>query len=44
VASEQGYHVVQWRSNGMRYAAVSDVNTEELKAFVDLVRQRAGTP
>jgi anti-sigma factor RsiW len=44
MASEQGYHVVQWRRNGMRFAAVSDVNAEELKVFVDLVRQHAGTP
>jgi anti-sigma factor RsiW len=44
LASEQGYHVVQWRRNGLRFAAVSDVNTEELKAFVDLVRQHAGAP
>jgi anti-sigma factor RsiW len=44
VASEQGYHVVQWRRSGMRFAAVSDVNTEELKVFADLVRERATTP
>lgn len=39
-ASEQGYHVVQWRHAGMHFAAVSDVNAEELKGFVELVRQR----
>jgi anti-sigma factor RsiW len=44
MASEQGYHVAQWRRNGMRFAAVSDVNTEELKAFADLVRQHASAP
>jgi len=44
MASEQGYHVAQWRGNGMRFAAVSDVNTEELKAFADLVRQHVGAP
>jgi anti-sigma factor RsiW len=44
VASEQGYHVVQWRHDNMRYAAVSDVNAEELKSFVGMVRQPAAAP
>jgi anti-sigma factor RsiW len=43
-ASEQGYHVMQWRNAGMRFAAVSDVNAEELSGFVDLVRQHASAP
>jgi anti-sigma factor RsiW len=44
MTSEQGYHVVQWRRNGMRFAAVSDVNSEELNVFADLVRQHSGAP
>jgi anti-sigma factor RsiW len=39
-ASEQGYHVMQWREGGMRYAAVSDVNSEELRVFVDELKKR----
>jgi anti-sigma factor RsiW len=37
--SEQGYHVLQWRRAGMRFAAVSDVNEDELKTFVEAYRQ-----
>ena len=40
IASEQGYHVMQWRHGAMHYAAVSDVNAGELKGFVDMVRQQ----
>jgi anti-sigma factor RsiW len=43
-ASEQGYHVVQWRKDDMRFAAVSDVNIEELKVFAGLVHRNTGTP
>jgi anti-sigma factor RsiW len=39
-ASEQGYHVMQWREAGMRYAAVSDVNSDELRVFVDELKKR----
>lgn len=37
-ASVQGYNLVQWRFSGMRFAAVSDLNTAELDDFVDLLR------
>jgi anti-sigma factor RsiW len=40
-ASEQGYHVVQWRNAGMHFAAVSDLNVEELGGFADMLRQHA---
>src|SRR5580658_2993971 len=42
--SEQGYHVQQWRQAGMRFAAVSDLNTTELNDLVDLVRQHTTAP
>jgi anti-sigma factor RsiW len=40
-ASAQGYHVVQWRNAGMHFAAVSDLNAEELGGFADMLRQHA---
>jgi anti-sigma factor RsiW len=40
-ASEQGYHVVQWRNAGMHFAAVSDLNADELGSFADMLRQHA---
>jgi anti-sigma factor RsiW len=41
--SEQGYHVLQWRHAGMRYAAVSDVSADELKAFAENVQRQTGS-
>jgi anti-sigma factor RsiW len=38
-ASEQGYDVIQWRHDGMRFAAVSDINPDELRAFADILEQ-----
>ena len=35
-----GYHFVRWAENGLSYAAVSDLNTAELRAFADLIRTR----
>jgi anti-sigma factor RsiW len=38
-ASErQGYNVMRWSDDGMTYAAVSDVNRNELRAFCELLR------
>jgi anti-sigma factor RsiW len=31
--SEQGYQISQWRRDGMRFAAVSDLTADELKSF-----------
>ena len=39
--SRQGYHLLHWSSGGMTYWAVSDLNPADLKAFGDLVQQRA---
>ncbi len=35
--SLNGYQVLQWRRNGMREVAVSDLNMEEMKQFVELL-------
>ena len=35
----QGYHMVFWRSSGMYFCAVSDLNTAELQQFVDLLQK-----
>jgi anti-sigma factor RsiW len=35
-----GYHFVRWAENGLSYAAVSDLNAAELRAFADLIRTR----
>lgn len=34
-SASKGYNVVRWSEGGMTYWAVSDVNAEDLKAFVD---------
>jgi anti-sigma factor RsiW len=39
--SRQGYHVLHWSSGGMIYWAVSDLNASDLRAFGDLVQNRA---
>ncbi len=33
-----GYHLIRWQRNGMSYWTVSDLNSAELRAFVDLIR------
>jgi anti-sigma factor RsiW len=33
--AEQGYRVIQWRHDDMRFAAVSDIGPAELRAFTD---------
>jgi len=35
----RGYGVVTWAQDGLRFAAVSDVDTPELERFTALVRQ-----
>ncbi|MBS0324569.1 MAG: anti-sigma factor [Proteobacteria bacterium] len=38
-SSRQGYNVMRWASGGMTYAAVSDLNDQELGVFATLLRQ-----
>jgi anti-sigma factor RsiW len=40
VTELDGYHVVQWRKDGLDYWAVSDLNTGELRQFADLIGTR----
>ncbi len=35
-----GYHVLRWRNAEMSYGAVSDLNTDEMRRFVQLLRER----
>ncbi|HUL45389.1 MAG TPA: anti-sigma factor [Bacteroidota bacterium] len=37
--SRSGYHLLSWSGNGMRYCAVSDLNTDELGEFVRMIRE-----
>lgn len=34
-SSRQGYNIVTWRTGGMAFWAISDVNADDLKAFVE---------
>ena len=34
-----GYHLIHWTQSGMTFWAVSDLNTEELQAFIQLLRK-----
>ena len=38
-AQVRGYGVATWAENGLRFAAVSDVDTKDLERFTELVRQ-----
>ena len=42
VESRQGYNQIHWTQGGMTYWAVSDVNVDELQAFVRLVQHQSG--
>jgi anti-sigma factor RsiW len=37
-ATRQGFHIVQWTKSGMTFCAVSDLNEDELQAFVVLIQ------
>jgi anti-sigma factor RsiW len=44
-ASVQGFNLVHWSANGLRFSAISDLNRAELETFAKLVRERsAPTP
>jgi len=36
--ADRGYQSISWTESGMRFCAVSDLNADELMAFVQLVR------
>ena len=38
-ATRQGYHLLRWNQGGMIYWAVSDLNEEEMREFVRLLRR-----
>jgi anti-sigma factor RsiW len=39
VLERQGYHLIRWTDNGRMVWVVSDLNTEELRAFAELLRR-----
>jgi anti-sigma factor RsiW len=41
--TDRGYHAISWTEPGVRFCAVSDLNTEELGTFVGLVRKGGAT-
>ena len=42
VESHQGYNELHWTQSGMTYWAVSDLNVDELQAFVQLIQHQSG--
>ncbi|MYN15983.1 anti-sigma factor [Rugamonas sp. FT107W] len=36
----QGFHLLRWSQDGMRYSAVSDINPQDLAQFAALLRQK----
>lgn len=41
LSSVNGYHLFQWRQGAMEFWAASDLETAELRAFVELIQQGA---
>lgn len=39
ISHDNGYNIIQWSHSGMEFWAVSDLNTSELQAFVELVQK-----
>jgi len=39
VTAQQGYNVIAWKTGGMEYSAVSDLNRQELSELVSLLRK-----
>jgi anti-sigma factor RsiW len=42
IEARQGYNQIHWTQAGMTYWAVSDLNVDELQAFVQLVQHQSG--
>jgi anti-sigma factor RsiW len=42
IEEHQGYNQIHWTQAGMTYWAVSDLNVDELQAFVQLVQHQSG--
>lgn len=40
VTTHQGYHLFHWAQHGMVWWAVSDLNEEEMRGFVEMLRRR----
>lgn len=40
-SARQGYNVIRWSKGGMAYWAVSDLNVDELRQFVQLLQQQS---
>jgi anti-sigma factor RsiW len=40
--TRQGYNLIHWTQGGMTYWAVSDLNVDELHAFVQLIQHQSG--
>ena len=38
--SEKGYNMIDWNKSGMTYWAISDLNGQELREFVNLIRDQ----
>lgn len=38
--TRQGFHLLRWSQDGMRYSAVSDINPQDLARFAALLRQK----
>jgi anti-sigma factor RsiW len=36
---QKGYNLVRWRAAGLNFWAISDLNSKELKEFVQLLRK-----
>ena len=43
VSATHGYNVIRWSQGGMAYSAVSDLNLDELRHFVQLLQEQSQT-
>jgi len=37
--AQQGFNLIEWTQDGMYYCAISDLNQQELREFVELMRK-----
>lgn len=42
VEVEDGFSLIEWKEDGLNFAAVSDIPADELRQFADLYRSRSG--